>query len=356
MRLEDRVVLYSFGILFYIGLITIGWFFREFILVSIIKFEPAVLCFLAGCFLLIVISPVVEIMWVREIRLAWRRRLEDREGIPTRPRALGQTRKTLLGKFNNLLYPIVHKGPGRILYFWWQDAGFGTQPLPLLCLLIGIVSISSITAYFAIGSMLLSGYFSVLLLVGFLTFLYVRAKAHRQLFQDQFPDVLGRLADSLQAGFSLLQALEFITPNLPEPSASDLARVFTQIQIGYSVEQAFTSLYQRHPNADTRLLVEGLILQRQTGGDMIEMSREIAVLVRQRIELDKEIRTLTSQGRLSAIVIALLVPVSLGILSVFPGYTDVLFETTIGNLILISAGVLEVIGAFIVSRLIRIEV
>jgi len=89
---------------------------------------------------------------------------------------------------------------------------------------------------------------------------------------------------------------------------------------------------------------------------MIEMIREIAELVRQRVELEKEIRTLTSQGRLSAVVIALLVPVSLGILSIFPGYTDVLFETTIGNLILISAGVLEVIGALIVSRLIRIEV
>jgi len=89
---------------------------------------------------------------------------------------------------------------------------------------------------------------------------------------------------------------------------------------------------------------------------MIEMIREIAGLVRQRVELEKEIRTLTSQGRLSAVVIALLVPVSLGILSIFPGYTDVLFETTVGNLILISAGVLEVIGALIVSRLIRIEV
>ncbi|RLC99462.1 MAG: hypothetical protein DRI65_17215 [Chloroflexota bacterium] len=102
--------------------------------------------------------------------------------------------------------------------------------------------------------------------------------------------------------------------------------------------------------------MEGITLQRQTGGDMIEMVREIAELVRQRVELEKEIRTLTSQGRLSAVVIALLVPVSLGILSIFPGYTDVLFETTIGNLILISAGVLEVIGALIVSRLIRIEV
>ena len=72
--------------------------------------------------------------------------------------------------------------------------------------------------------------------------------------------------------------------------------------------------------------------------------------------LEKEVRTMTSQGRLSAVVIALLVPVSLGTLSMFPGYTDVLFDTTIGNLVLITAGILELIGGVIVIRLIRIEV
>ncbi len=206
------------------------------------------------------------------------------------------------------------------------------------------------------GSKLLSGYFSILLLVGFSTFLNVRAKAHRQLFQDQFPGVLDRLADSLQAGFSLSQAIEFMAPNLSEPSASEMTRIFTQVQIGFSVDQALLALYQRHPNDDVKLLVEGINLQRQTGGNMIVMIREISGLVRQRVELGKEIRTMTSQGRLSAVVIALLVPVSLGLLSLFPGYTEVLFETTIGNLVLISAGILELIGALIVIRLIRIEV
>jgi Flp pilus assembly protein TadB len=54
--------------------------------------------------------------------------------------------------------------------------------------------------------------------------------------------------------------------------------------------------------------------------------------------------------------IALLVPVSLGLLSLFPGYTDVLFNTTIGNLVLVVAGVLELLGAVLVARLVRIEV
>jgi tight adherence protein B len=355
-ELKDRVVQYFLGILFFIGLIIFGWFFRGDISVSISIFESAVLGISAGCFLLLVISPVIEMMWGKEHRLAWRRRLEEREGIPTRPWTLGQTINTLYGELNEILYPIVQKGPSRILFNWWQDAGFGSQPIPLFGSLIGIVSLSSIAGNIAIGSRLLSGYFSILLLIGFLSFLCIRAKGHRQLFHDQFPGVLERLADSLQAGFSLSQAIEFMAPNLSEPSASEMTRIFTQIQIGFSVEQALMALYRRRPDDDVKLLVEGINLQRQTGGNMIEMVRDIAGLVRERVELGKEIRTMTSQGRLSAVVIALLVPVSLGILSMFPGYTEVLFETTIGNLVLISAGILELIGALIVIRLVRIEV
>ena len=317
--------------------------------------EPLILCVAAGCVFLFITLPLVEGLWRRELRQAWRKRLEGvGDFIPPLPFRLRI--ETILGIINEYLHSILNKGPGQIFYGWWQDAGFGSQPLPFLGLLIGIIGIGIAAGYFSFGSVLLSLYFSSLLLLVFFILLFYRAKAHRQLFQDQFPGVLGRLADSLQAGFSLLQAIEFMAPNLPEPSASDMTRVFTQIQIGYSIEQALTSLYQRHPNDDTRLLVEGITLQRQTGGDMIEMIREIAELVRQRVELEKEIRIMTSQGRLSAAVIALLVPVSLGILSIFPGYTDVLFDTTIGNLVLISAGILEMIGAIIVSRLIRIEV
>ncbi len=343
------------GILFFIGLISTGWFFRESISGYLSVLEPIVLGTMAGSFLLISTLPLVEGLWGRELRLAWRKRLELREGF-VRPSIFRQTIKTFWRKINEILYPIFHKGPARNLFGLWQDAGFGSQPFSLLVLLIGIVSFGILAGYLAIGSRLLSGFFTFLLLLGFLTLLYSRAKRHRQLFQDQFPGVLDRLADSLQAGFSLPLALEFIAPNLSEPSASEMGRIFTQIQIGFSVEQALAALYQRRPNEDVRLLVEGISLQRQIGGNMIEMMREIAKMVRERVDLEKEVRTMTSQGRLSAVVIALLVPVSLGILSMFPGYTDVLFETIVGNLVLIAAGILELIGGLIVIRLIRIEV
>jgi tight adherence protein B len=226
----------------------------------------------------------------------------------------------------------------------------------LLIALLAVIGTGVVLGQAFLETTLLRGFILALLLIGFFSLIYSRARLQRQLFQDQFPAVLERLADSLQAGFSLPQAIEFVVPNLSDPSSGEMGRITDQIRLGYTVDQALRDLYRRRPNEDVRVLVEGLTLQRQVGGNMSSMMREMANLVRNRVELENEVRTMTAQGRLSAVVIALLVPVSLGLLSLFPGYTEVLFNTTIGNLVLVVAGILELLGAVLVARLVRIEV
>ncbi len=343
------------GIIIYVVVLFTAWLFRYTLFGSLSASIPVLLGITAGSIFFIASLPLIENLRGRELRRAWRQRLEERDGL-ARPKAWWQSPSSLIQRINSTLNNIFQKGIGRTLLGWWQDAGFGSQPLSLLIALIGIISGGSLMGYLFTGRTLLSGFITFLLLVGFVTLTYSRARMQRQLFQDQFPGVLDRLADSLQAGFSLPQAIEFVIPNLSQPSASEMAQISGQIQVGFTVDQALGELYQRRPNEDVRLLVEGLTLQRQVGGNMAAMMREMAEMVRKRVELENEVRTMTAQGRLSAVVIALLVPVSLGLLSMFPGYTDVLFNTTVGNLVLIAAGIMEMIGAAIVIRLIRIEV
>ncbi len=308
-----------------------------------------------GLFLFVLSLPAIEIARRRELRRSWRKRLERKEGLPkTSSWQHSLSRITKLA--NRFLRPLFQTRLGKLLLGGWKDAGFGSQPLSLIFSLGITVGGGGFVGYLLTERILLSGFIAFLFLVGLLTLTYSRARMQRRLFQDQFPGVLDRLADSLQAGFSLPQAISFIIPNLPPPSSMEMELISDQIRMGFTVDQALRDLYQRRTNEDVRLLVEGLTLQRQVGGNMAAMMREMAEVVRKRVELENEVRTMTAQGRLSAVVIALLVPVSLGLLSMFPGYVEVLFHTTIGNLVLIAAGILELIGAVIVSRLIRIEV
>ena len=342
------------AVIFTLLLMIAGWFWGDF-LFSAPSTLPAVLGILFGILIFIASLPAVEALRGQQLRRAYRQRLEEREGL-AQPPGWRSFLDSLIQTLNKGLNTLFQKGIAGIALGLWRDSGAGKGPLSFLIALLAVIGTGVILGQAFLETTLLRGFILALLLIGFFSLIYSRARLQRQLFQDQFPAVLERLADSLQAGFSLPQAIEFVVPNLSEPSAGEMARISDQIRLGYTVDQALLDLYKRRPSEDVRVLVEGLTLQRQVGGNMSSMMREMADLVRSRVELENEVRTMTAQGRLSAVVIALLVPVSLGLLSLFPGYTEVLFNTTIGNLVLVVAGILELLGAVLVARLVRIEV
>ncbi|MBC8505619.1 MAG: type II secretion system F family protein [Anaerolineales bacterium] len=343
------------GLLIYFLLIASAWIFRQALFDMVREHYPLISGLVGGLALFVLLVPFIEMGQSRGYARFWRERLEKREALPKVRSWWQRLRHPNDNLSNRLLAPIFLTPLGRGLMSYWADAGFGAHPGIFLTAILFTTLGGYLFGYLSTRSVLLGGFGAFLSLIALAVLTFTRARLHRRRFSDQFPDVLDRLADSLQAGFSLPQAINFVIPNLFEPSASEMAQVSAQIVLGFSVDDALGELYQRRPSEDVRLLVEGLTLQRQVGGDMPAMMRDMASFVRGRVELENEVRTLTSQGRLSAIVIALLVPVSIGVLSMFPGYVDVLFQTTAGNLVLIVAGTLELIGAAIVARLVRIE-
>ncbi len=315
---------------------------------------PAILGAIGAGLTLLTILPAVQWLQTREYRSGGRRRLEERGFLP-KPLSWRSNLDSAFLTLNKLLNPLFKSGlSGKVLSIWC-DSGAGNSPLSLLISILALIWIAALLGHYLVHTLLLKVFILFLLLFGFFSLLYYLAQRQRQLFKNQFPAVLERLADSLQAGFSLPQAIEFVVPNLAQPSSNEMAIITDQIRLGFTVDQALLELLQRQPGEDVRILVEGVILQRQVGGNIAAMMRNMAELIRNRVELENEVRTLTAQGKLSAVVIALLVPVSLGLLSTLPSYTNVIFNTTPGNLVLVAAGILELLGAALVARLVRIE-
>jgi len=238
---------------------------------------------------------------------------------------------------------------------YWGDAGLGQSASRMFLSVTACTAAGGFLLRWVTGSAILGLLASLAVTLGLATLVVMRALSLRRRFGEQLPDLLDRLADCLEAGFSLPQAFEFVRPNMPEPSSTETQIVVRQINLGYSVDQALEELGRRRPGPELELLIEGLVLQRQLGGNMTDLMRNLAGFVRTRQNLEAEVRTLTAQGRLSAVVIALLVPASLVLLSFFPGYVTVLLRTTIGNLILVAAALLELLGTAIVARVVRLE-
>ena len=146
------------------------------------------------------------------------------------------------------------------------------------------------------------------LVVIFVPLLWLSSKgnARRRAFDDQVPNTLTMLAGSLKAGQGFEQALGIAARESPEPTASEFQRVLAQIRLGVPPEDALRSTAERMRSQAFDWAVMSTVIQRQVGGNLAEIYESTASVLRERAKLHREIKTLTAEGRLSAIILIIL--------------------------------------------------
>lgn len=176
-------------------------------------------------------------------------------------------------------------------------------------------------------------------------------------FNDALPGMITSIISSLRAGFSFVQSLQLVGEESPSPVKEEVQLVLKSMQYGTSTEEALLEWKRRMPSRDLDLLVEAIIVQRQVGGNLAYLLEKIVETIRERIKLEKQIKTLTAQGRLSGVIISGL-PVVLGILIYLmnPGYIMTLFTNPIGQVLVGIAVVGGVIGFILIRKITTIEV
>ena len=185
----------------------------------------------------------------------------------------------------------------------------------------------------------------------------VRIDRRRRAFMDQLPQTLQLLAGSLRAGYGLLQAIDTVVKEAADPTSTEFARVLTEARLGLPLEQALEGMAQRLESEDFHWVVLAIGIQREVGGNLAELLTTVADTMRNRAALRRQIRVLSAEGRISAWVIGLMpffVAFALQILN--PGYVGALLEEFAGILMLIVGGLLLVVGAIWLRRIVQIEV
>lgn len=183
------------------------------------------------------------------------------------------------------------------------------------------------------------------------------ASRRRRTFMTQLPDTLSLLSGTLRAGYSLMQGVEAVAQEVPEPMGLELRRVVTEARLGRPLEEALEGTAERMDSADFAWVVMAIRIQREVGGNLAELLLTVAETMTARERLRRDVRTLTAEGRMSAIVLGLL-PVGLGIIMyiINPQYMGKLFQTTLGLIMLGVAVVSMAIGFFWMKKIIDIEI
>jgi tight adherence protein B len=184
-----------------------------------------------------------------------------------------------------------------------------------------------------------------------------RQQGRLKQFERQFASALDSMANSLEVGLSLPQALEMLSRDMPAPLGPEFGQVIREMGMGLGFGEALDGLAERVPLQDVQIFATAVHIQHRTGGHLSAVLRTIAATVRERVNLRGEIRTLTSQQRLSAYLVGAL-PICLALVLKFvsPAYFAHLLEPGTMRILLVSASVGIVAGFHFMLRIADIEV
>jgi tight adherence protein B len=184
----------------------------------------------------------------------------------------------------------------------------------------------------------------------------LRLRRVRLQFGEQLPAHLQELAAAMRGGHSMVSGLTAMAEGASEPTRAEFQRVIADEQLGMPLALALGSVAVRMQAKDMEQVALVAELHGQTGGNMAEVLDRVAEAVRERAELNRELRTLTAQARMSRWIVTGLPPALVaGISVVNPEYLEPLFNTGTGRFLLGAAAVMIVIGSVVMGRIARIE-
>jgi tight adherence protein B len=186
---------------------------------------------------------------------------------------------------------------------------------------------------------------------GLITF---NAARRMKKFNDGLADAIDMMSRALRAGHSMTASINVIAEQAAEPVRSEFSEVFKQQNFGLPIREAMGQMLERVPSQDLRVLVTGILVQKETGGNLVEILDRTAHTIRERLRIQGEIRTHTAQGRLTGYILCALPIVMLVVINFLnPGYSKVLTDTPTGHTIAYIGVGLLIVGGLIIRHIIN---
>jgi len=273
------------------------------------------------------------------------------------PRAsLSLLRDDLMSEVPALQRWLSQAGTGARLKRWLGQAALGMRPGKFLVLCAG--------AGLICWTLLMILHLPLLALAGLglgpvLPCAWVghRRQARLTLFQNQFPEAIDLLVRASRAGHPPTAALELISNEMPDPVAGEFRQVFDQQRFGLPLRDCLLNLGERVPLTDVQMFSIAVILQRESGGNLAEILDKLAGLIRERVKLQRQVRTHTAQGRMTTYVLLALAPILLVVMFVLAkNFVTPMFTDPVGRALLILGGLLQLVGLFLLNRIVQIRV
>ncbi|GGH93176.1 type II secretion system F family protein [Arthrobacter liuii] len=234
-----------------------------------------------------------------------------------------------------------------------EQAGLNKEPGDYL-LIAGTVTLVTTVAAFLLGGLgmsILAFIVTPFLLYLGLNFLISR---RRKAFDAQVPDTLQMFSGGLRAGHSLLRAIDAAAQENDGPMAVELTRIVNETRIGRDLGESMADVSRRTASEDFYWIAQAIEIHREVGGDLAEVLDHVGETIRDRNQVKGQVRALSAEGRISALVLmALPILMFIGLVLFNPTYSRVFTTTFIGFAMLGAAIILLSVGGLWLSRIIK---
>ena len=225
------------------------------------------------------------------------------------------------------------KGPKRIIMLYYI--------LPIVFGLSGIILLRS-PLFMVFGALIGAAIPNFILKLHF--------KRRVQKFNDQLLDAINMLTSCLKGGLSLLQGFEVLIEEMPAPISQELGLVVRENKMGIPLEESLIRLNKRMNLEEFGLIVNALLVARETGGELTKVFSRLNVTIRDNHKLKENIKTLTMQGRMQGYIMSFLPIVFVAwVLSVNKHHFDIMMNNDLGRMLLVGAVIMQVCGMLLIK-------
>ncbi|PYI38760.1 type II secretion system protein F [Arthrobacter psychrolactophilus] len=274
-----------------------------------------------------------------------------------RRRPFGDTDKSAFSSFTDSTVAVLDKtiGGGPYSRRRLEEAGLKMPPSNFLFVVLSASAILAVLGFLLSGAVLAIVLAVASPIVAWLA-LSVLADRKRSKFDEQLADNLMLVTGGLRAGHSVLAAIDAAAKEAASPSSEEFARVVNEVRIGRDLDTALTETAARMKSDDFSWISQAIQINREVGGDLAEVLDHVGETIRERGEIKAQVKALSAEGKLSAIIlIALPFAMALMLMVVNPTYLGVLFTNPIGWVMLAVGGVMMIIGSLWMRKTIQIK-
>jgi tight adherence protein B len=284
------------------------------------------------------------------------RRLKDVSTSPDVDEDLGVVRRLKQGPLPALDRLVSGMRAGSWLAALIEQSGVRTTPSALVIMTLAAAAAAGFAGAIIVHQWFAPPVAAVLGSLGPLGFLMNRKAARMRAFEEQFPEALDLLSRAMRAGHSFTTGIEMVGTEMPDPIGPEFRTLYDQQNYGMPLPDALKLFAERIPVLDARFFVTAVLIQRESGGNLSEVLDNLAKVIRERFRVKRQIRVISAHGRITGWILVCVPPaLALVLFSINPETRELMFYDPLGQRMIIGAVVMEIIGAFVIRKIINVE-